>query len=85
MELPPIMQIKGLHLVEIGEDDKGAYLKFAVNRRRVREVTLYMLAGGPVQWEYVYSMWDASTRTVTTYEGRHGDPTKDKRIDMKGA
>ena len=79
------MQTRGLHLIEIGEDEKGAYLKFAATRNRIREITLYMLADGPVRWNYVYSMWDASTRTVTTYEGRHGDPQKDKRIDMRGA
>jgi len=85
VDLPPILQDRRLHLIEIGEDEHGAYLKFAANRNRVREVTLYMLAHGPVKWEYVYSLWDASTRTVTTYQGPHGDPERDRRVDMRGA
>lgn len=68
----------------MGEDDKGAYLKFAVERRRVREVTIYMMADGPIKWKYTYAMWDPTTRTVVSYEGRHGDPTKDKRVEIRG-
>lgn len=84
MKLPPILQIPGMKLIEIGEDDKGAYLKFATTRRKVREVTVYMLAPRPVHWSYVYSVWDEHTRTVITYEGTHGDPEKDKPVDMRG-
>lgn len=84
MELPPILQLRGLRLVEIGENKKGAYLKFALNRRKVREVTVYMQATGPVQWIYEYSMWDPTTRTVISYRGRWGDPTKDKRTEIRG-
>lgn len=84
MNLPPILQIPGMKLIEIGEDDTGAYLKFASTRRKVREVTVYMLAHGPVRWRYVYSVWDEHTRTVVTHEGSTGDPEKDPPVDMRG-
>jgi hypothetical protein len=84
-ELPPILQVKGLRLIEIGEDRRGTYLKFIVARNRLREVTLYMQASSPVTWTYTYAMWDPDTRTVITYEGRHGDPAKDRRVDIRGA
>lgn len=83
--LPPILATPGLRLLEIGEDEKGAYLKFGATRRRVREVTVYLMTGVKVEWQYVYSMWDPTTRTVTTYRGKHGDPTKDRRINIQGA
>ena len=82
--LPPVLLSPGLKLIEIGEDDKGAYLKFAAMRGRVRMVTCYLLADGPIRWEYAYAIYDPSTKTVVSYQGRHGDPGKDKRIDMRG-
>lgn len=84
MKLPPILNITGMKLIEIGEDDRGAYLKFASTRRKVREVTVYLLADRPVTWTYVYSMWDQTTHTVVTYEGPFGDPAKDPTVDVRG-
>ena len=84
LALPQILASPGLKLIEIGEDDRGAFLKFASTRNRVRMVTVYMMADGPIRWAYAYASYDPSTRTVVSYEGKHGDPEKDKRINMKG-
>jgi hypothetical protein len=84
MEPPPILQIPGLKLVEWGEDKGRFYMKYIVHRRRVREITVYVSTKGPVEWLFEYSMWDASTRTVVSYKGKHGDPTKDRRTEIRG-
>ena len=83
MKLPPILQTPGLRLIEIGNNEKGAYLKFAVDENDVREVTVYMQAVGPVKWMYEYSIWDEATRTVSSYKGRRGDPTRDRRTEIR--
>jgi len=62
--LPPILQTRGLKILEMGEDTNGAYLKFGVQRGKVRSVTVYMKAPNMIQWKYVYSIYDPETRTV---------------------
>lgn len=82
--IPPIMTTRGLKLIEIGEDGRGSYLKFAANKQRVREVTIYMQSDSKIKWRYVYAIYDSSTRTVVGYEGTHGDPDLDERVDVRG-
>lgn len=82
--LPPILRTKGLRLISMGEDKQGAYLKFGVDRNDVREITIYMHTKGPVAWTYMYSIWDETTRTVVSYRGKHGDPDKDRRTEIRG-
>lgn len=83
--LPPILLTPGLRLIEMGTNRQGTYLKFGVDNNDVREITIYMISPGPTTWKYVYSMWDEATRTVITYRGKHGDPTKDRRVGIRGA
>ena len=83
--LPPILQTRGLKLLEMGEDEQGAYLKFGASRNRVRSVTVYMKAPQLIQWRYIYSIYDPDTKTVTTYSGPHGDPNRDHPVTMRGA
>jgi hypothetical protein len=84
MELPPILRIPGLVLVEMDVDKRGRpYQKFIVENNDVREVTIYMSTKGPIQWLFEYSIWDATTRTVVSYKGKYGDPDRDKRTEIR--
>ena len=71
----------------MGTNRQGTYLKFtaAENDDEVREITIFMISPGPTTWKYVYSVWDETTRTVVTYRGKHGDPSKDRRVGIRGA
>lgn len=33
---------------------------------------------------FAYSVYDPESQTIVHYEGKHGDPEKDRRIEMKG-
>jgi len=83
-KIPPILKTPGLRVIEIGENEHGAYLKFAVDEGDVREVTILMQSNQPVRWAYQYSVYDRTTETVVTYRGRYGDPQRDRRIDLRG-
>ena len=83
-DIPPILQVKGLRVIDMGTDKSGAFIKLAADRGPVREVTIYMVADRAVAWTYVYATWDAATRTVATYEGIYGDPAKDHLINIGG-
>lgn len=87
--LPIILRTPGLRLVEMGEDEDGAYLKFWCESEAdgllVREVVVYMHADQPVRWTFVYAIYDKETNTITTRRGRTGNPKRDRVIDVRGA
>lgn len=89
-QLPIILRTPGLRLVEIGEDEDGAYLKFWCETELdedhvVREVVMYMHADQPIKWTYVYAIYDKETQTIATHRGRTGNPKRDRVIDVRGA
>ena len=86
-KLPTILRTKGLVLAEIGENEKGAYLKFVADNddQTVREVTVYMQANQHVKWSYAYAIYDEATASVASYQGRYGDPARDHLVEIRGA
>lgn len=89
--LPPILKVPGLQLVAMGTTEKGhPFFKFATvgghgsNFMRLQEVVLYVTSDKPVKLKYAYSIYDETTRSLTSYHGTNGDPERDTLGDITG-
>jgi hypothetical protein len=75
---------RGLHLEAWGTTEKGyPYFRFRGVRGNVREVVLYVTVNRPAKVMFAYSIWDASTQTLTSYHGPFGNPELDELGDLE--
>jgi hypothetical protein len=83
--VPPILRHPGVRFVGMEDRDGHTTLLFSTpeESNATGFVSVTLMVKGPVT--YVYSVWDASTRTITHYSGRHGDPMLDKGEIMSPA
>jgi hypothetical protein len=85
-ELPPIFRTPGLRFVGIGRTERGnSYLKFISHEDgHEQSVIVYIITDQPTKFKYGYSLWDRTTRSLVTYNGSFGDPSKDNLGDIIG-
>jgi hypothetical protein len=79
------MADRGLRLEGWGTTERGyPYFRFRAVRGNVREVVLYITTDRPAKVMFAYSIWEASTHTLTSYHGPYGDPERDELGEMEG-
>lgn len=78
--MPPILRTPGLRLIKMGTTNRGVY--FLIGSRRPKRQIAIVVHGERVF--YTYTILDPETKTMVSYKGTHGDPTKDEQTDLDG-
>jgi hypothetical protein len=80
--LPPVLETPGLRFVGMTKMPSGAIaLRFQnFSDGHVREVLLYVLTAGIV--EYAYAITDRDLTSTRYYRGQYGNPEKDDMVEI---
>ena len=79
------MADRSLRLESWGTTERGyPFFRFRSIRSNVREVVLFITTDRPAGVMFAYSIWESTTRTLTSYHGPYGDPERDELGDIEG-